>query len=156
MWWRVPKGGKTWEEMQGERARRSFRTLVKSGKARGVLAFDGDEPIGWCAFGPRTDFPRTERSRTYGRESLDGVWSVNCFFIPRARRGKGVASALLEAATAACWKAGARVVEGYPVPTDKEMPGAFVWRGTLNMFLKRGYRIAKREAPARPLVEATR
>jgi GNAT superfamily N-acetyltransferase len=153
MWWRVPQGGKLWKEMQGEKARGAFRALVTAGKAQGILAFDGDTPVGWCAFGPRTDFPRTERSRAYQRDALDGVWSINCFYVPRAYRGRGVARALLAAATDACRRGGARVIEAYPSP-QQNLPGAFVWRGALSMFEKQGYRVVKRMTPARPLVEA--
>jgi GNAT superfamily N-acetyltransferase len=153
MWWRVPQGGKLWKEMQGENARRAFRALVIAGKARGILAFDGQTPVGWCAFGPRTDFPRTERSRAYQREDLEGVWSINCFFVHRAHRGRGVAKALLAAATEACRRSGARIIEAYPAPPQKDLRGAF-WRGPLSMFVKQGYSVVKRETPARPVVEA--
>jgi GNAT superfamily N-acetyltransferase len=153
MWWRVPQGGKLWKEIQGESAKRAFRALVTGGKARGILAFDGDTPVGWCAFGPRIDFPRTERSLAYLRDDLDGVWSINCFFVHRAHRGRGVAAQLLVAATDACRRAGARVIEAYPAPVQPDLRGPF-WRGPLSMFTKLGYRVVKRETPARPVVEA--
>lgn len=60
MWWRVPRGGKLWEAAKGQKNRDSFRRLVKARKVHGVLAFLGEEPVGWCAFGPRGDFPRLE------------------------------------------------------------------------------------------------
>jgi GNAT superfamily N-acetyltransferase len=153
MWWRVPQGGKLWKETQGEKAKRAFRALVTAGKAHGILAFDGETPVGWCAFGPRTDFPRTERSRAYQRGDLDGVWSINCFFVHRSHRGRGIAHALLAAATKTCRRLGARVIEAYPSP-QQDLPGAFVWRGALSMFEKQGYRVVKRQTPARPVVEA--
>jgi GNAT superfamily N-acetyltransferase len=158
MWWRVPQGGKLWDQTKGEPAKRAFSKLVKSGQARGILAFDGDEAVGWCAYGPRTDFPRTERSRAYVRDSLDGVWSVNCFFVARTHRQQGVATTLLEAATAAAWKGGARIVEGYPYRTldGKPRPGPFIWRGTMPMFLDQGYKVVKLVTPVSPLVEASR
>ena len=154
MWWRVPQGGKLWKETQGEKARRAFRALVTSGKARGVLAFDGETPVGWCAFGPRTDFPRVERSRAYRRDELDGVWCINCFFVHRTHRRRGVARTLLAAATDACHRAGARIVEAYPAPPQPDLRGGAVWRGPLTMFEDQGYRVVKRETPARPVVEA--
>ena len=63
MWWRVPMGGKTWDAAKGAPNRAAFRALVESGQATGVLALDGDTPVGWCAIGPRAMFPRLERSQ---------------------------------------------------------------------------------------------
>lgn len=156
MWWRVPRGGALWDQTKGAKARRDFKRLVQSGKAHGVLAFEGDVAVGWCAFGPRVDFPRTERTKAYARPSLDGVYSINCFFIRKGHRGQGVASALLEAATQACRSHGAKVIEAYPVPDDKPMPAAFAWRGPLSMFEKRGFKVVQRLSPARPVVELER
>ena len=153
MWWRVPQGGKLWLQTQGQKAKRAFRALVTTGKAHGILAFHGDTPVGWCAIGPRTDFPRTERSRAYQRDALDGVWSINCFFVHRTHRRRGVAARLLAAATEACRRHGARVIEAYPAPDDTDVRGAY-WRGPLSIFTRAGYRVVKHETPVRPVVEA--
>jgi GNAT superfamily N-acetyltransferase len=63
-----------------------------------------------------------------------------CFYIhPRWRR-RGVGSLLLEAATTQAFSLGAREIEGYPVVTAKNLPGAFVWTGLPAMFETAGYR----------------
>ncbi len=49
MWWRVERGGKAWKQIQGATAKRSFKQLVASSRAMGVLAFSGGRPVGWCA-----------------------------------------------------------------------------------------------------------
>ena len=61
MWWRRERG-EPWADVKGALARRRMRALVLAGKAHGVLAFDGAEPVGWCAYGPRRDFARLDRS----------------------------------------------------------------------------------------------
>src|SRR5688572_287492 len=61
MWWRVAMGGKTWHAAKGDPNRKRFRQLIEAGDVHAVLAFAGDEPVGWCCFGPRSDFPRLER-----------------------------------------------------------------------------------------------
>ena len=33
------------------------RALVRSGRAHGVLVYTGDEPVGWCQFGPVEELP---------------------------------------------------------------------------------------------------
>jgi hypothetical protein len=75
MWWRR-RGGKSWTACRGEPNRLAFRDLVLSGGARGVIAFNGDEPIGWCNFGPREDFQRLVASRVLQRSSKAKRWSI--------------------------------------------------------------------------------
>ena len=79
MWWRLPRGGKLWEESKGAKNKRAFKKLVTTGSVYGCLAFDGDQPVGWCCVGPRADFPRLERTKALKREWGERTWSVTCF-----------------------------------------------------------------------------
>jgi GNAT superfamily N-acetyltransferase len=143
MWWRVPRGGKTWEAARGEPNRRALRALVQRDEVHALLAFDGDEPVGWCQYGPRADFPRLETVRALRRAWDDGTWTVNCFYIKPGWRGRGVARLLLDEATRRALAAGAREVEGYPaVPRGGKLPGAFAWTGVPSLFARAGYRDA--------------
>ncbi len=154
MWWRVPMGGKTWEEAKGPKNRERFRRLVKAGHVHGVLAFAGDEPVGWCSFGPRATFPRLERVRGLRRDHDDGTWSVVCFYIPARWRGRGVGTALLRAATERAFKLGAREVEGYPVlpkAGPQPYPAAFSWTGVTPMFEAAEYEEVIRPLAVRPI-----
>jgi GNAT superfamily N-acetyltransferase len=152
MWWRVEKGGKTWEAMKADgRSKRTLASLVRRGRALGILAYCDGEPVGWVTFGPRrADFPRLDRVRAYQRDDTASVWSVPCFFVARGWRGKGVASALLEAAVAAARRRGARVLEGYPV--TKALPAAFAYTGALSMFTRAGFRPVEGTPARKPLV----
>ncbi len=152
MWWRVEKGGKTWEAMKADgRSKRAIASLVKKGRALGILAYAGKEPVGWVTFGPRrADFPRLDRVRAYQCDDAAVVWSVPCFFVARGWRGKGVASGLLKAAIAAAGKRGARVLEGYPV--TKQMPNVFAYTGPLPMFEKCGFERVEGTRREKPLV----
>ena len=141
MWWRVPQGGKLWEQMKGKTNRRAFLTLIESGEVHGVLAFSGDAPVGWCSFGPRHAHPRLERVRALRRDWKAGTWSILCFYIPPAWRRRGVARLLLKAATARAFDLGAREVEGYPVAASgSAMPAAFAWTGVPAVFDAAGYK----------------
>src|SRR5260370_6298781 len=82
MWPRMPHGGKMWEEAKGAKNRDRFRRLVRVGKVHGVLAFCGEEPVGWCSFGPRKTFPRLETVRALRREWSEGTLSLVCFYTP--------------------------------------------------------------------------
>jgi GNAT superfamily N-acetyltransferase len=162
MWWRVPRGGKLWKEVQGKKNRLAFRKLIQAGEVHAVLAFDGDEPAGWCCFGPRSSFPRAERVKACARAWSEGTWSIVCFYIPSQHRGKGIGSRLLKMATEEAFAAGAVEVEGYPVTPAEEgkpIPAAFAWTGVPAMFEAAGFqelpeqegsrRLFLKQAPAR-------
>jgi GNAT superfamily N-acetyltransferase len=96
-----------------------LRRLVDGETPVGVLAYDGDEPVGWCSIAPRESYVRLARSRTMPRATPPDMptWTVLCFFVARARRGQGVAHALLEGAVAYARQRGAQAIEGYPFDT---------------------------------------
>jgi GNAT superfamily N-acetyltransferase len=154
MWWRVPQGGKTWDEAKGAKNRERFRRLIKAGKVRGMLAFAGAEPVGWCCFGPRNTFPRLRRIKALERDCPESTWSMVCFYIPARWRGRGVATRLLEAATARAFALGAREVEGYPVVPKQppaRVPAAFAWTGIPALFQAAEYQELDRPAMPRPI-----
>lgn len=141
MWWRVPMGGKAWDAAKGAPNKRAFRSLVESGQASGLLAFSGDQAVGWCALGPRADFPRVERSKVLARDWGHGTWSLNCFYVPARWRGRGVATALVSSAIAHARKQGASELEAYPqaVADGARQAGAFVWTGVPSLFEAHGF-----------------
>lgn len=46
----------------GDGNRDAFRALVEAGEPQGVLAYEGDEPVGWVAVAPRAGYSRLHRS----------------------------------------------------------------------------------------------
>jgi GNAT superfamily N-acetyltransferase len=154
-WWRVPRGGKLWEEIRGAKAKRRFKAQVSEGRALGVLAFEGERPVGWCSLGPRADFPRLETVRAFRSQDTQGVWCVNCFFIPRSHRGKGIARGLLTAALKAMRRRRVERVEAYPVTATRDgkaLAAAFAWTGPEKIFLEQGFVEVQRLAPTRPVM----
>lgn len=140
MWWRV-QGGKAWEASKGEPNRVAFKALVQGDLASGVLAFVDQEVAGWCAVGPRADFPRLDRSRLH-REWSSGTWSLNCLYVPARWRGKGVAQALVVAAIEHARAHGATEIEAYPQSLEpgERQAAAFVWTGVPGLFEPHGFR----------------
>jgi GNAT superfamily N-acetyltransferase len=96
-----------------------MRELVSRRVPIGVLAYEGDEPVGWCSIAPRETYVKLERSRTMPRATPPETptWVVLCFFVTRQHRGRGITKALLRAAIAYARSQGARIVEGYPYDT---------------------------------------
>jgi GNAT superfamily N-acetyltransferase len=154
MWPRLPKGGKMWADAKGQKNRAAFRRLVKAGKVHAVLAFAGEEPVGWCSFGPRDSFPRLKGIKALRHEFPDNTWSIVCFYIAPGWRRKGVASRLLEAASARAFELGAQAIEGYPVvykSAPADAPAAFAWTGVPALFEAAGYEEMDRPEASRPI-----
>jgi GNAT superfamily N-acetyltransferase len=145
MWWRI-EPGKKWQDIKGQEAKKRFRTLIDNGVVRGLIAYDQGEPIGWCTFGKRKDFPRLNRARTLQCEDADKVACVPCFYVKNRYRKRGVSVELLRAAVQALVEDGETIVEGYPVkptkPGNKNIPGAFAFTGTIPLFEKQGFALA--------------
>jgi len=154
MYWRA-ENNKAWNEIRGAHAKKEFKNLIQKGKAHGVLAFAADEPVGWCSFGPRRDFPNLERVRAYKRNDTKEVWSIVCFFIHRKWRRKGLSRGLLEAAVSAIKKSGVKTVEAYPTTTTKDgrrLSASMAWTGPLKIFEELGFKTVQATNPLRPLV----
>lgn len=142
MLWRVPSLGRHWDTVKGERNRKSFRNLVEKGQAFGCLAWVGDEPVGWCAVGPREHYPYLQRSRTIPVPAVADTWCVSCFFVARAWRARGIAGRLLNAALDYAELSGAAALEGYPtVPKNvtNPVPAAFAHTGVPRLFEAAGF-----------------
>ena len=150
MYWRLPRS--VYVKGKGAANKRAFRALVRGGGAHGVLAYVGAEIAGWCAFGPRADFPTLERSRILQPVDETPVWSIVCFFILPPFRRQGLSTALLEAAVAQARRKGARVVEGYPVDPDGDYPSTFAWTGLAASFQKARFREVARRSASRPIM----
>ena len=154
MWWRK-ETPEPWKEFKGARAKETFKNLVQASKAHGVLAFAGDEPVGWCSFGLRQDFPSLEKVRAYKRDDTADVWSINCFFINRKWRGKGLTHGLLKAAVEAIKKRDVKVIEAYPVTTTKDgrrLGAMMAYTGPLKIFEELGFKAVQVTNPLKPLM----
>jgi GNAT superfamily N-acetyltransferase len=117
MWFRW--SNQEFREHRGDDNRTALEGLVREagddGPAPGLLAYDGDLAVGWCALAPRSEYPRLARSRVAKPVDDAPAWAVTCFYVRAGYRGAGVATELLEAATAYAVRHGAEIVEGYPV-----------------------------------------
>jgi len=136
MWWRLPAGESLHDVAYAE-AKRRQKKLVLSGASRGVLAFAGGEPVGWCAYARRTDLPRLARSRFFACDDPEHVWSIPCFFIKAGWRKKGIARALLRHALRSIRAQGGRIAEAYPVRPPATNGTAFT--GTVPFLESEGF-----------------
>jgi GNAT superfamily N-acetyltransferase len=151
MSWRLAKADFEKGKLRANKA--ALAALVASGKAPGILAYDGKAPIGWCSVAPREQFDYLRRSRVLAPIDDKPVWSISCLFVRKEYRGQGVSVGLLKAAVDHVRKKGGAIVEGYPViPYAARMPAAFAWTGTLSAFKRAGFTEAARKSQARPIM----
>jgi GNAT superfamily N-acetyltransferase len=137
--WRLAEG-EHWDDVKGEVAHERLHQAVQSGGVHGILAFDGETPVGWCSFEPRASLPRLERSPRFKGRPGEGVWFVGCFFIQRGWRRRGLSELLLKHAIGAIESKGARVVEAVPTATHgRPQADAFLFTGTCEIFERQGF-----------------
>lgn len=141
-----------WRPLPGDRQRASnadrkkaLGALVKHGTPVGILAYAGDQPVGWCSIAPRASYTPLG-GEEYEDVPDDKVWSLVCFFVPRARRGEGIGKQLLAAAIKTARKHGARVVEAYPVDPDSP---SYRFMGFVANFAQAGFSETKRAGKRR-------
>ena len=119
---------------------------IRSGKAHGLLAFAGPKVVGWCNAQPRSSFLNMRRYATVVDNPSEPVGSIMCFLVAPGQRGKGVGTALLNAACDKFRRDGLRVAEGYPTTSPVERDWETPWaeenyKGSLNMYLKAGFKV---------------
>jgi GNAT superfamily N-acetyltransferase len=159
-WYKIP--GPDWRGIGDEALHDRLATqLAEPGSGPGLLAYDGETPVGWCAVEPRPNLPRLKQSRLITgatpNPDLDdpAVWSLSCFVVPRAYRRRGVAGALTEAAVDYARASGASILEGYAVdPSARaKTPAAELFHGTVSMFLNAGFREVARPKDDRAIMQ---
>lgn len=144
-WWRQTSNEFSAGVRNGGTDNRALmRATVEAGSEPGLLAYRDGVPVGWISVAPRPQYGRILRSRRIGppaEEATDErTWSVVCFWIPRAERGRGVATALLQAAVVHARARGATTLEAYPVDAaNGRLPSSNVFTGTVTMFTRAGF-----------------
>jgi len=129
----------------GHRAAR--RAQIASGRAHGVLAFDGAEIVGWCNAGPRAAFGNPRIFGSAVDDPREPVGAVMCFVIAPERRREGIATALLGRAEQLFRELALSISEAYPraVPPNPALPAsASYYKGSPAMYARAGYRPHKR------------
>jgi GNAT superfamily N-acetyltransferase len=115
-----------------------MRQLISEGPP-GVLAYDGDEVVGWAAVAPRSQ-TSFARSRVIPHiDDLD-VWSVFCLRVRPGHRKTGIAHHLLKGAADFAEENGAPAIEGYPLDNKGErIDTTMAYVGTVKLFEAAGF-----------------
>jgi len=126
------------------RAARAER--ISSGKAHGLLAIADRKVVGWCNAQPRTAYVNMRSYAVAIDDPAEPAGSVMCFLVTPGYRGKGVGTALLNAACDKFRRDKLHVAEGYPTTNPVKRTWETPWaeanyKGSLSMYLKAGFKI---------------
>lgn len=122
-------------EARGERAAQ----LCRQDPPPGVLAYSGEEVVGWAAVHPRADTSFATNRRIPHVDDLD-VWSVWCLRVRPGHRGEGISHRLLAGAVQFARERGAPAVEGYPVDNaGRKVDLTMAYVGTRKLFEDAGF-----------------
>jgi GNAT superfamily N-acetyltransferase len=119
---------------RGERV----RELIEDGPI-GVLAYDGEEVVGWAAVAPRAETTFARNRKIPHVDDVD-VWSVWCIRVRPGHRGEGISHHLLRGAVEFARELGAPAIEGYPVDNQgKKVDLTMAYVGTRALFERAGF-----------------
>jgi GNAT superfamily N-acetyltransferase len=119
-------------------------------RAPGLLALEGDEPVGWIAIAPRTELARIEASQATPRVDDEDVWVIPCVTVRKTARGRGIALALIRAAVVYAAEQGAPAVEAYPRAGATRTADDNAYFGTEPLFRRAGFRVIRKPLERRP------
>jgi ribosomal protein S18 acetylase RimI-like enzyme len=130
---------KTNRELVGPARGEYVRELTERPVAPGVLAYDGEEVVGWAAVAPKSELP-FQRSRKFPHSDDQPVWSIWCVRVRPGHRGQGIVNALLTGAVDYAASQGAPAIEGYPVDNRGEKVDlTMAYVGTKSQFERAGF-----------------
>src|SRR5688572_22727774 len=139
MYWRFTQ--QEYARSNRQNNRDALHQRVEAGDATGLLAYQAQQPVGWCGLSPRENFARLQRSRHFRPVDERLTWSIVCFFITRSHRRQSIARHLLQAAVVYAFERGAQAVESYPIQTWSETVTAqAAFPGTVDWFRAVGFR----------------
>jgi GNAT superfamily N-acetyltransferase len=141
-------------EGKGEGNKQAMKELASRKRAPGVLVYKGDQPVAWCSLGPRTAFPRLERSSLLASVDDEPVCAITCIFVHRQHRGSGLLAAVLDAVCDYAATRGYAIVEGYPVePRPGRRAGSdTAMTGIASAFRDAGFAEVARPRGDRPIM----
>jgi GNAT superfamily N-acetyltransferase len=149
MYWRI---GPEYHKRPREKNKSAFYGIVKQGPPPGLLAFDGERPVGWCQLTPRKDLSWLKRKPALVPVDEAPVWAVSCFYVRGGYRRRGIMAALITEALKIAKRANAPALEAYPVDTAQPDSTSNVFTGTVSTFRRLGFRTVARHLPSRPIM----
>ena len=130
----------------GPAAKAALQKAIGDGSAKGVLAFVGEKPVGWCAVDSSAGMIGHDYVAA-GSARDGGQWMIHCLFVAGAHRGQGVSRALIEGAIHLAREHGAQELLAFPIPEEnknKFPPEVGEFSGRMSTFEKVGFRAGEK------------
>jgi GNAT superfamily N-acetyltransferase len=135
--YRIPS--KLNNELRGPARAEYVAELCRATPAPGVLAYDGDTPVGWAAIAPRAETTFARNRKIPHVDDLP-VWSLWCIRVRPGHRGQGISHALITGAVDFARDNGAPVVEAYPLDNgDSKVDLTMAYAGIRKNFERAGF-----------------
>jgi GNAT superfamily N-acetyltransferase len=147
---RMRRPHRAWHEMP--MAEREERLRAQAAGGGGLVAYIGEEPVGWCggaAAGVLAADPGADDRALGGAgggQGGEGVWAVACLVTRAGFRRRGVMRALAAASVGFATARGARAVKGYPMvrQVGKDVTWGEMSVGAESAFAAAGFRVVSR------------
>lgn len=147
--WHFEGTNNAWLErcaLRPEESRAELESALQAGTddARGVVAIDGAELVGWLKVAPATAMKKAYDRRLYrGLPCFDGdregVYTIGCALIHPAHRHRGVATALVGGAIRIAKTWGARALEAFPRRPKEPVSDEELWTGPMKIYEANGF-----------------
>ncbi len=135
--YRIPS--KLNNELQGPARGEYVAELCKEEPAPGVLAYDGETPVGWAAIAPRSETSFARNRKIPHVDDLP-VWSLWCVRVRPGHRKQGISHSLITGAAEFAREQGAPVVEAYPLDNgDAKVDLTMAYAGLRKNFERAGF-----------------
>ena len=147
-WFHDDASGRPWQPVEEAAEHRQLREQrIRSGAARGLLAYRAGVPVGWCNVAPRSEYANLRFAVKAVQEPDADPAVIMCFVVDPDHRSAGVASGLLNAAVGAARGWGVPWLEGYPADPaafDDDLPRtAQAYTGPLAMYRTAGFEVVQ-------------
>ncbi len=159
-WFLLPRSEFT-SGSRDERKQLLRRELGTTEPSPALVAYVDDEPAAWVRVAPRTHqaaLARTQVVKRGSKEPTDDpdVWAITCFVVRREHRAKGIATRLLEAAIDHARQHGARLIEAYPIDTERRKSSTNeLFVGSALLFSAAGFEEIARPTESRVVMALT-
>ncbi|MGW1996086.1 GNAT family N-acetyltransferase [Embleya sp. NPDC001921] len=135
--YRIPS--KLNNELRGPDRGEYVAGLCRAEPAPGVLAYDGNEPVGWAAVAPRSETSFAQSRKIPHVDDLP-VWSLWCIRVRPGHRKQGITHALIAGAVEFARSQGAPVIEAYPLDNgDARVDVTMAYAGIRRNFERAGF-----------------
>ena len=153
MHWRLSIAA--WMKNKGDGNKAAMRALAELDTPPGVVGYLDAEPVAWCGFGDRSDFPRMQRSTLLKPADAEPVVSLTCLLVKKDHRGEGLSAAWIAAVCDYLADTSkTRTVEAYPVepPAGRRAGSDTAMTGIASAFTEAGFTEIARPRHDRPVM----